>query len=65
VIRALKEQLKCAQQQQQMQSDRIVDSQSELSFITAANMSMNVQCAEPAPEKRGKVKVVKKEKENR
>ena len=65
MIRALKEQLKCAQQQHQMQSDRIADGQSELSFITAANMSMNVQCTEAVPEKRGKAKGVKKEKENR
>ena len=65
MIRALKEQLKCTQQQNQMQSDRIVDSQSELSFITAANMSMNAQCEETVPEKSRKAKVVKKEKENR
>jgi hypothetical protein len=48
-----------------MQSDRIGDSQSELSFITAANMSMNVPCAEVVPEKRGKAKGAKREKENR
>jgi hypothetical protein len=50
-----------------MQSERIVvaDSQSELSFISAANSSMNVVCADAVPEKRAKAKGVKKEKENR
>lgn len=47
-----------------MQSER-AESQSELSFISAANSSMNVLCAEAMPENRAKVKGVKKEKENR
>ena len=43
----------------------MADSQSELSFISAANSTMNVLCADAVPEKREKAKGVKKEKENR